>query len=351
MSNINLAIAICIGSPLSNIVKVKKTIESLLINIGTEDFKFIISMNPLISPEIKKYIYHKKEKYPKNFELMLDADLNWADFINQAIDRSRSCKYFIKAHDDIELLTSNFYYKVNEILNDIKEPVGWISFTDKDYINSHWAPSVRPGYHSDFRKENAWSSGKLFQFHKLPKKWYRKKWNSDWEKLLDYPKNPVKCHAPFNHFVLIKMEALLKLGYCENWGTKNALLVDEDWGLRAMEKGFFNIWIPSIEYIHQRMDSLPRKMFNLKQIGRFKFFLPSKLYLRKILGLKNFGGVTRSSLQIIQYQQKVHDLFKRKWGFNVNPSDEELEKIKNKFKNTNISWSMDRYSYDWDYIK
>ncbi|MFC2066732.1 glycosyltransferase family 2 protein, partial [Chloroflexota bacterium] len=132
----------------------------------------------------------------------------------------------------------------------------------------------------------------------------------------DFPSGPVKCHAPFNHFVLIEMDKLKRIGKCENWGTYNALLVDEDWGLRGLQIGLSNVWIPSVEYVHHRL-----------------------------------GGGTRSWEQIVKDQERVHRLFFEKWGFHSEGRVEELDFMKKKYKNTNIVWSMGRRSYDWDYIK
>jgi hypothetical protein len=112
------------------------------------------------------------------------------------------------------------------------------------------------------------------------------------------------------------MDKLEKIGKCENWETYNALLVDEDWGLRALQLGLNNVWIPDIEYVHYRP-----------------------------------GGGTRSGKQIAKDQKRVHKLFFEKWGFHLVEGVEELDFIKEKYKNTNIPWSIDRNSYEWDYIR
>ena len=90
----------------------------------------------------------------------------------------------------------------------------------------------------------------LFQFHNLKEGYL----NSHNMKGLpyDYPIAPVKCHAPFNHFILIKMEQLQQIGKLETWCSMN-LLQDEDLGLRAAKLGMFNIWIPKLEYVHKRI--------------------------------------------------------------------------------------------------
>ena len=340
----SIAIAIGIGSPNSQLSLVKTTINSIMANIGTNEYKLIIAIAPFIDERIKNYIYALKRDSSELVDLMPEENYYWADFINNAIDRARDYRYFIKSHDDIELLTPNFLSKVEDILGNISEPVGWASFTDKDYLNGHWSPSTRPGYHKDYLFENGWMREKLFQFHSLPDNWWRPplftyaayviesqlryrlhlksrplpvRSREYYENLpYDFPGAPVKCHAPFNHFVLIKMDELERIGKCEDWGTYNALLVDEDWGLRALQLGLNNVWIPDIEYVHYRP-----------------------------------GGGTRSWNQVIKDQERVHRLFYEKWGFHSKARVEELDFIKDKYKNTNIPWSMDRRSYDWDYIQ
>lgn len=340
----SVAIAIKIGSPNSKLNLVKTTISSIMTNIGTDKYKIIIAMAPFIDERIKNYIYNLKSENDELIDLMPEENSYWADFINQSIDRSSGYKYFIKSHDDIELLTPNFLSKVEDTLRSISEPVGWVSFTDKDYLNGHWAPSTRPGFHKDYLFENGWSRRKLFQFHSLPDKWENPSFfahrvhsimNIVRRKLqmksclpserlreyyanlpYDFPTAPVKCHAPFNHFVLIEMDKLKKIGKCENWETYNALLVDEDWGLRALQLGLNNIWIPGIEYNHYRP----------------------------------YGG-TRSWTQIKKSAERVHNLFFKKWGFHSEGRTNELDFIKDKYGNTNIPWSIDRRTYDWEYIQ
>ncbi len=118
---------------------------------------------------------------------------------------------------------------------------------------------------------------------------------------------------------MIKISVLKEIGPCENWQTYHALLVDEDWGLRALQLKYWNIWISQIEYLHHR---------------------PA------------VGG-DRAQYQIKSDVKRVHGLFEKKWGFHDSPTGEKgkLEWIKSQYKNTFIPWSINRNSYDWDYIK
>src|SRR6185295_1942127 len=179
-------------------------------------------------------------------------------FINKAIAAAKDFEYFIKAHDDIVLQTADFFPKVKKILSGIASPVAWVNFNETSYLDSHWNPSTRPGFHKDFLEQDAWSKRKMFQFHNLPDNWWQpgivsqlpylfqikvisklfpglvifpnpvKHMSEETKKLLDFPSGPVKCHAPWNTFVLIKMSVLQNIGRCEDWQTYNALFVDED---------------------------------------------------------------------------------------------------------------------------
>jgi hypothetical protein len=343
----DLAIAIRMGSKESDLVRVSGTIESIQKNIGKCDYCFFLSIDPEIPVESKNYLYEKAKEGPNNFKLFPEEKIYWAEFINRAIESANDFEYFIKAHDDIVLQTENFFPKVKTILESLEEKVAWISFNETSYLDGHWNPSVRPGYFKDFLENNAWNERKMFQFHNLPANWWKvnmfmqfiykvqttlisrvsknlvvvkypiKMMSQEYKNNLDFPNKPVRCHAPWNTFVLIKMSVLADIGKCEKWQTYNALFVDEDWGLRALEKKYWNIWIPEIEYLH----------------------------------VKPILGGDRSQFQIKNDSERVSNLFYKKWKFNVKPNNKELEYIKIKYKDTFIPWSIGRNSYEWDYAK
>jgi len=343
----DLAIAIRIGSTESDIDKVEGAVESIKNNIGKCDYCFFLSIDPSIPKAIKDYIYAQAKENPKLFYIFPEEKIYWSEFINKAIKAAENFDYFIKAHDDIILQTSNFFPKVKNILESLNDKIAWISFNETSYLEGHWNPSTRPGFHKDFLEKDAWEKRKIFQFHNLPDKWWKgnylsqflhqvqikiiskffkklvifkypiKKMDENNKKLLDFPSSPVRCHAPWNTFVLIKMSVLKELGLCENWQTYNALFVDEDWGLRALEKKYWNIWIPEIEYLH----------------------------------LKPLLGGDRSQFQIKNDSKRVGKLFEEKWGFSAKPTEKQIELIKIKYRDNYIPWSIGRNSYDWDYAK
>lgn len=347
----DIAIAIRIGSPASSLDLVKKTIESIEENIGKCSYRFIISIDPTVKQEIKEYLASKKKITPERFEIFPEKTVFWSEFINDAIKSANDCDYFIKSHDDIELLTPDFFEKIKEVFENSKEKIGWVSFDETGYLDGHWSPPTRPGYYKDFLYESAWDRQKMFQFHTLHENWWKvsilrrlpiilqQKINSlifsktefkislvkypelkmtqKMIRSLDIPQKPVLSHAPWNSFILIKMSTLKDIGQCESWKTYNALMVDEDWGLRALKLKYRNIWIPYIKHLHKR----PKE------------------------------GGDRSQWQIKNDNQRVNELFEKKWGFAAKPTDEQLEKIKSSNQDNYIPWSIGRNSYDWDYLK
>jgi hypothetical protein len=116
---------------------------------------------------------------------------------------------------------------------------------------------------------------------------------------------------------MIEAEKLRKrIGLCENWSVVS-LLIDEDWGLSALKQGLFNIWIPHIKYQHCRIQNGTRAYPIIKTNGN-----------------------------------QVLASFTKKWGYDSRSfSKETLNSIKRKYGNTNITWSFDRRSYDWEYMK
>jgi hypothetical protein len=337
----NVSIAMKIGSPFSSVKLVSDTFESIKSNIGTKNYQVLISLGLNIPINLKNWVVLYCEKNLE-FKVFQMTENSWASFINKAIDLSMDYRYFIKSHDDIILLTPNFYEVLKDELDKINQEVGWVSFTDIGWKFGDFSPSTRPGFYIDHLYEKCWENKTIFQFHYFPKNWTRNKnpimhyghkiLKMATKKNISYPKPiktisnynldmpiaPVICHAPFNHFVLIKMEVLQQIGKCEDWGTKNALLVDEDWGLRAAKLELPNIWIPSIEYFHNRGNQE--------------------------------GGSTRSITEIRKNESLVHKYFLNKWGFSNFPSKDEQYILRKNHKNNYISWSLDRKSYEWDYI-
>lgn len=319
----DLAIAARIGSPHTSFSVLKRFINSLFINIGDCDWCLFLSLGN-INEDIILYLKNLASIHPNKIIIFQKGNYYWADFINEAINISSNFEWFIKSHDDIELLTPNFFNKIDRNIK-LSNNIGWISFTDAGYKDGYWSPPTRPGYHLDFYDDNCWNKKIMFQYHSLKPGWqnanalkkikrYFKGDNSDIleRSLFDFPSEAVRCHAPWNMFVMIKMSVLKDIGKCESWNTYNALFVDEDWGLAATIKGYVNIYISNLEYYHYRPNFL-------------------------------IGG-NRSQSQAKIDDIRVKELFKTKWGFYPNPGIEGLDKVPKA-----LLWSSKRKSYDWDF--
>lgn len=343
----DLAIAIRVGSPKSRLDLVRMTLESLRRYIGDCDWKVFLSVGEKIPAEVEDLVLSYTKSYPQHYEIFHKGEVFWADFINQAIALTRDYRYFIKAHDDIRLDTMNFFAKVTATLKDIGREVGWISFTDPGWRIGYFMPPAREGYHLDFVEENGWVRRKLFQYASFPENWWmpprheveiynrrmqlaaqgqmpKPHFPVPIDRILTFipemPARPCRVHAPFNHFVMIERAVLEKIGPCENWGTMNALLVDEDWGLRSLQLNIPNIWIPDVEYLHYREPEF-------------------------------VGGGSRSIVgQDNALAARVHQRFKDKWGFNATPTAEQLNELRQRYAGTLIPWSIGRRSYEYDLL-
>ena len=68
--NLELSIAIRIGSPHSTLELVKQTIESFQECLPTTNYRFVLSTDPQIPRNIKDYIQHKSLEKPLLFLLL-----------------------------------------------------------------------------------------------------------------------------------------------------------------------------------------------------------------------------------------------------------------------------------------
>lgn len=316
----SIVISMLIGSKLSTKDWVEKCIRSIVFNIGTTDFLLVLGISSHIGPDIVNCVKHLSLT---NSKIIVTTDhcSTYAKFHNHVfLKYGPGSKWFLLSHDDIQLETKGLVHLVEQSVQSVLDKVGWITFTDTDYLNGHWAPSVCGGFHNDFLYENAWLRRKLHQFHLLDENYWKKGAGRSYLTTLayDFPHSAVKCHGPMSHFFMIETKKLKEIGLCEDW-SEVSLLIDEDWALAALKKGLFNVWIPQIKYLHCRG--------------------------------KNEHG-TRAWPIILKKAKQVADLWEKKWGFRFKDiSKETANKIKRMYGNTNIVWSMDKMSYDWEYLK
>tara|TARA_B100000586_G_C20104391_1_gene426562 strand:- start:829 stop:1872 length:1044 start_codon:yes stop_codon:yes gene_type:complete len=345
----DVCIAIGIGSPISTINNVKRTFTSIQKCIGNCTWKVLICLGPNVNKKVTHFVENFVHSHSNNFEIIIRDEVTFSTFVNQAIKQSEDYEYFIKSHDDIELFTPDFFPTAMKAIKKIRKEVGWISFTDIGWKRGYLNHSVRGSYFKDIIFDNQkQKEGTIFQFHncppywwiapgplhflqratnkicamlKLPKPPYPRPLKKISKMKIDLPQTPVLCHAPFGHFIMIKRATFVdKIGLCEEWNTKGGLLIDEDWGLTMLKENIPNIWIPTLEYLHKRIES------------------------------EACGG-TRSWPEISKTASIVSQKFFEKWGFHSEPiSPEELTFIQKKYKDTLIPWSSYRNSYEWDYI-
>ena len=199
--------------------------------------------------------------------------------------------YLAIIQDDILVDSPDFYRKTLKGIEGHEDKVAWITYTNTHFHQVNASNSVRGGIYTDRAKFDA------FECHLNNGK-------------LDYPTGPVVVYGPFSHFNMIKTDNMLKVGPCANFGPY-VMLVDEDWSLEALTKGFVNVWIPDVFYRHPN---------------------PNQAAMRK-------GD--------LRFREEAHKAFKMKWGFNQEPTDSEIAWLLNKYPGLAY---LHRDSYDWIYL-
>ena len=304
-----MSLAIFIKSAGDNINKenLKDTLKSIVDNTKDE-FKLF-----LVLEESQKDVL-KDLKIDEKIESVKTAKSNrsWAEDFNLFFDSVKDkYEWLLYSHDDLKILTPEWFRKSKEIVKN-KEDIGWITYSQPTWYMHYKEPRsqvARPGFHKD-----RLSYPCIHECHDFDR-------NKDWgnsglmKNKLDLPTKPVKIHGPYSVFNLIKMDKMKKIGYCADWNPYT-MLIDEDWALESLKNNFVNIWIPSVFYLH------PLRWKERKAPDRFK--------------------------------QEAKEGFFSKWGFHggrATITDEEIEDVCKQFSNTNIPWSKDRLSYDWDFLE
>lgn len=313
-------ISMMIGSKLSTLELVRSSIRSIIKNIGSDDFLLVVGIASHIESNVAKWIRTIRDA---RIIIITDYCSTFAEFTNHVfLKYGPGSKWFIISHDDIKLETENLVSEVEKSVHSLSD-IGWIAFTDTDYLNGHWAPSVGGGFHDDYVYNKAWQKRKLHQFHSLKDNYWRK--GNLTALSYDFPHSAVRCHSPMSHLFMIETEKLKKVGLCEDWSVVS-LLIDEDWGLAALKEDLRNIWIPHIKYLHNR-------------------------------DIELYKSGTRAWYTVKEVAKQVADMWEKKWGFRfaaVNKAitnKEQISRVKRLYGNTNITWSLGRNSFDWDYLE
>jgi hypothetical protein len=297
------------GGPNINLLNVKDTLKSIKEKTGIENYGIYYVVDTPSNEENILKIVNELELQNKILKFFISTN-SWAYNFNIFLDEYKDkAKYFLYSHDDLEIKTDNFFTKALEKINQIDEKIGWITFTSDGYYSQLLKPmsnSVREGFCKD-----RFNYPQLFECHKFTSS---EVFSTD--KVVFPQESVVKCHAPFPHFVMIGNEALKDIGYCSDWSLYT-LLIDEDWGMESLKKGYNNIWITDIIYTH-----------------------PLRPYERKMQG--------------VRFQDEVHKKFQDKWEWNFNIgnySDEFVEHFCKKYENTNLPLTKNKFSYEWQYLR
>lgn len=292
------------------------TIHSYTKNIGDYNFKFyIVVSNPEIEQFVKDLFENEKLSHVIKKGSLLDVVQTkgpWGVDYNEFRERHQdSTKYILVSHDDVVMRTPNFLEKTFEEISGKEDEVGWIVYTNDHYYNLPSGPmpnTTKIGFHTDIDKYPfVWECHNFEPGQQL---------TEDNKHLMDFPERAVKCHAAMFIPSLISARAMKTIGPCAVFGPYT-LLLDEDFSLEALKNNLFNVWIPSIIVTH-----------------------PNPAAPRRVDGLRG--------------EEEAHQRFYEKWGFYAHRDyliPEKRTQILEKYKHTNIPWSANRKSYEWDYLK
>jgi len=287
-----------------------KTVSSIENTIGSVNYKYyfvLSSQQEKVILDMIKVGLLGKEKILK----IKKSAGSWACEYNRFFDSCKKLtKYILYSHDDIAIRTSDFFNTTMKLIEGKEKDIGWITFTgDFHYreLGRPWGVTARMGFAKDRHK---WPY--IYECHNFNKSHERKSKENLY--LLDMPESGklVKIHAPYMHLNIVSFESMEIIGPCEEW-TLYPHLNDEDWGLEALRKNLWNIWIPDIYYTH-----------------------PTNYHERK-------GGH--------RWTKEAHAAFTKKWGFtHGKESEEQIKELRVKYKDTLIPWSSYYNTYDWQYL-
>jgi hypothetical protein len=301
-----------------------ETVNSLCLHVGEINYKFYIVVDHEPLEQFAKALFaHKKFSGFINQDALLEVVLSkesWAKNYNDFFEKYKDkTKYILISHDDILVETKNFVTKTIEMIQDKKEPIGWITFTNTRYYHLNkilgtGAQAITNSVKNPFLKDRH-NHPRLYECHKFTR---RQIYNDDELKLLDLPSQPVKVFGPYTHLNLISAAAAKNIGPPCDW-SEYTIFLDDDWNMSALMKGYNNVWIPSIAYLHPN---------------------PRYTHLRK-------PGTD------LRYLDQAAAKFEEKWGFSPDGEleDEMIESLKEKYKDTHVISVMDKNSYDWNYLK
>jgi len=329
---LDVLIFIASVGPVVNKANLIETVYSISKNIGECNYKFYIvvdnpdNLSTWVHPDGHE---EKLPPIPKRFvkEIFDNENLRhiikkdsllevvhtlgpWYQDYNLFFEKYKNdTKHILISHDDIVMHTDNFYNKSLKEIEGVEEQIGWIVYTNDGYHDHPLGPksnTTGTGFHID-RNEPF-----LYECHNYE---LNQTLSEENKHLLDLPKRTTKCYGPFD-LMLVSTDSMEIIGPCSNFGPYT-MLVDEDWALESLKNNLINVWIPDILITH-----------------------PNK---------RN----KRNSDYDLRFESDAHKNFHNKWGFYAHRDYDTdfVKKIQREYKNTNIPWSSDRRTYEWDYLK
>ena len=282
------------------------------------NYGFYITVDPHMESVVQNIFKDQKYKSFLEPSSLLDLKVSqksWASDFNNFFDEYQDkTKWILISHDDVEYITDDYFNKIMDSIKGQEDKVGWITSTSNYYYEQEGkivTDTFRAGSYEDF---DNW--GAMFQLHRMG---HLKNTSpaiiQQSLHLLDFPANPVKVHGIMSAIMLVSVESLEKIGYCEDW-TNYTMLIDEDWSLEALKSKLWNVWVPNVFHNHP---------------------------LRRSLRPTNN-----------KWEAEAHSGFISKWGYDTGGYERGIsipvEELREKFSDTNIPWSTYRKSYDWEFL-
>lgn len=279
------------------------TVVSISKNINTS-FTFVINTDEEHHKDKFLKIFEKNNISNNLTEIIVKRD-SWARCFNEFFENFKSkCHYILISHDDLEVRTFDFYNITMKEIEGHENEIAWIGFTSDSYYRLNNNPVCQSAREVFCKDRKSWPL--VYEVHKM-----RDGYN---ESLLDMPERACKVAGIFPHFNMIRCDNLEKIGLCPEWGNYT-LLIDEHWSVQTLTKNLWTVWVPSVYYDH-----------------------PLRYEKRQVQGLQNVGPTVAS--------------FINHWGYNPGQfSNEQIEKLCDKFPNTNLSFFNDKNTFDYQYLK
>lgn len=283
---------------------IEDTIISIKQNINT-NFSFYICTD---SDERKNTIIKIIEKN-NLMDDVLSIDVSndsWANIFNNFFLKYKDLTdYILSSHDDLIVRTFDFFNLTMSEISGHENEIGWIGYTSDAYYRLGNNPVCQSAREMFCKDRFTWP--KTYELHNMT--------NQYDEKLLDIPLRACKVPGIFSHFNLIKVENLDKIGLCPDWGNYT-LLIDEHWSLKTLINNMWTIWVPKVFYDHP---------------------------------IRGHKRITNE----LQNQHPVELKFYNEWGYNYlsTLTDDIINRVCNKFPNTNISFFNDKNTFDYQYLK